>query len=75
MTTKRFESDVISDGTQTLQFSIFPKYRFESDVISDGTQTIPPMMLQPCWFESDVISDGTQTLQRSDAARGSLRVM
>ena len=34
-----FESDVISDGTQTtiLEFSADPA--FESDVISDGTQT------------------------------------
>ena len=34
-----FESDVISDGTQTILFLIYIKMLFESDVISDGTQT------------------------------------
>ena len=34
-----FESDVISDGTQTLFFCNVPQRMFESDVISDGTQT------------------------------------
>ena len=36
---KAFESDVISDGTQTLACGIIAKCEFESDVISDGTQT------------------------------------
>ena len=35
----RFESDVISDGTQTTGFGGASTYGFESDVISDGTQT------------------------------------
>ena len=35
----RFESDVISDGTQTMLFADKEKGPFESDVISDGTQT------------------------------------
>ena len=34
-----FESDVISDGTQTLHLSVKSMNAFESDVISDGTQT------------------------------------
>ena len=34
-----FESDVISDGTQTLMNFQTIAARFESDVISDGTQT------------------------------------
>ena len=34
-----FESDVISDGTQTLGFAISIVLLFESDVISDGAQT------------------------------------
>ena len=34
-----FESDVISDGTQTRVRMTFSPLRFESDVISDGTQT------------------------------------
>ncbi len=34
-----FESDVISDGTQTeMNLSLYGS-QFESDVISDGTQT------------------------------------
>ena len=34
-----FESDVISDGTQTRIREEYDKRKFESDVISDGTQT------------------------------------
>ena len=34
-----FESDVISDGTQTAGYSDRACMQFESDVISDGTQT------------------------------------
>ena len=34
-----FESDVISDGTQTKHLEVKAKHMFESDVISDGTQT------------------------------------
>ena len=34
-----FESDVISDGTQTCAGANKSKGEFESDVISDGTQT------------------------------------
>ena len=56
-----FESDVISDGTQThLQPFRIPTV-FESDVISDGTQTMMLPKLPVLMFESDVISDGTQT--------------
>ena len=34
-----FESDVISDGTQTNMSPLQQDKVFESDVISDGTQT------------------------------------
>ena len=34
-----FESDVISDGTQTSEVEQELANAFESDVISDGTQT------------------------------------
>ena len=34
-----FESDVISDGTQTNGVQLQTTCKFESDVISDGTQT------------------------------------
>ena len=34
-----FESDVISDGTQTMIMWTAIEIAFESDVISDGTQT------------------------------------
>ena len=34
-----FESDVISDGTQTHGRGYARLHAFESDVISDGTQT------------------------------------
>ena len=36
-----FESDVISDGTQTRLLGARSMQAFESDVISDGTQTHP----------------------------------
>ena len=36
----RFESDVISDGTQTEEANGRDYSLFESDVISDGTQTV-----------------------------------
>ena len=39
MKTAEFESDVISDGTQTDYTALSVQRRFESDVISDGTQT------------------------------------
>ena len=57
----RFESDVISDGTQTGPNPIEAAQLFESDVISDGTQTQYASRLVSLLFESDVISDGTQT--------------
>ena len=57
----QFESDVISDGTQTRQYNMDKKYLFESDVISDGTQTQYTSTKNTTLFESDVISDGTQT--------------
>ena len=57
----RFESDVISDGTQTRKAAANQLSRFESDVISDGTQTTGNAAAAGNLFESDVISDGTQT--------------
>ena len=36
----QFESDVISDGTQTTAMVVIDLLLFESDVISDGTQTL-----------------------------------
>ena len=56
-----FESDVISDGTQTKIPKQMYLLMFESDVISDGTQTMDVAEEKPSQFESDVISDGTQT--------------
>ena len=35
-----FESDVTSDGTQTVLSLLLLGLKFESDVTSDGTQTI-----------------------------------
>ena len=58
----RFESDVISDGTQTMVSDAKIIVRFESDVISDGTQTHRRLHSAAAQFESDVISDGTQTI-------------
>ena len=71
----RFESDVISDGTQTVPADEQQSTMFESDVISDGTQTAAWRKPFTSSFESDVISDGTQT--NADIFRTSkgLRVM
>ena len=57
----KFESDVTSDGTQTLYISYTSAYKFESDVTSDGTQTSLHNLANSRQFESDVTSDGTQT--------------
>ena len=68
-TAAMFESDVISDGTQTLHGSEKYYQKFESDVISDGTQTPLRQGRARVWFESDVISDGTQTINGKAAGR------
>ena len=60
----RFESDVISDGTQIAERAEAPLTEFESDVISDGTQIAAWRAALLERFESDVISDGTQILNR-----------
>ena len=65
----QFESDVISDGTQTVIVLRVFGALFESDVISDGTQTIQFSGFRPGMFESDVISDGTQTFSALDSWR------
>ena len=61
ITLSPFESDVISDGTQTQNATDLHECQFESDVISDGTQTCDITTCLVSMFESDVISDGTQT--------------
>ena len=58
----KFESDVISDGTQTFCSSSKSNGWFESDVISDGTQSAALIHGLVTQFESNVISDGTQTI-------------
>ena len=70
-----FESDVISDGTQTRPAVCEGYAEFESDVISDGTQTVTLGVKTVCRFESDVISDGTQTKKAYKNRHLSLRVM
>ena len=70
-----FESDVISDGTQTNIHLQTYQRAFESDVISDGTQTLLCSRLHLLLFESDVISDGTQTVDKCFIEFTGLRVM
>ena len=72
---REFESDVISDGTQTYSSNSGFLPLFESDVISDGTQTAGSCLRHKQLFESDVISDGTQTDVVTDIAFLGLRVM
>ena len=57
-----FESDVISDGNQTVGEAVIGVKVFESDVISDGTQTHKSEKNDNPQFEGDVISDGAQTV-------------
>ena len=57
----RFESSVISYGSQTELLTYNSYYRFESSVISYGSQTHKPSKRYNCWFESSVISYGSQT--------------
>ena len=71
----RFESDVISDGTQTVKKMRMMYHKFESDVISDGTQTGSIKKVAALLFESDVISDGTQTKPFVHFITSCLRVM
>ena len=71
----KFESDVISDGTQTRIEGSLKEAAFESDVISDGTQTGKDEIIKLPWFESDVIFDGTQTNFCCASTASCLRVM
>ena len=74
-TSKPFESDVISDGTQMVSKGETNTVLFESDVISDGTQIGSYQLVTPDGFESDVISDGTQIFFHVVERIFSLRVM
>ena len=64
----KFESDVISDGTQIAMPPVKAPAAFESDVISDGTQIPRGAGSYQLVFESDVISDGTQIFSLSRIA-------
>lgn len=57
----RFESSVISDGSQTRRSAQQVVRPFESSVISDGSQTHQFDNLYGVEFESSVVSDGSQT--------------
>ena len=57
----KFESSVISYGSQTIKTSITRARGFESSVISYGSQTSCVTKAWPLAFESSVISYGSQT--------------
>ena len=57
----RFESSVISYGSQTELLTYNSYYRFESSVISYGSQTRIFCANRTLQFESSVISYGSQT--------------
>ena len=58
----RFESSVISYGSQTGYFAVQEANTFESSVISYGSQTQQLFITNLPKFESSVISYGSQTL-------------
>ena len=57
----RFESSVISYGSQTAHIDTSLPYSFESSVISYGSQTTEQYKDYAVLFESSVISYGSQT--------------
>ena len=57
----RFESSVISYGSQTTSPQAIKMYAFESSVISYGSQTKRAKKVHALTFESSVISYGSQT--------------
>ena len=59
----RFESSVISYGSQTHIFLHMLQALFESSVISYGSQTFNPAVMKAFVFESSVISYGSQTTE------------
>ena len=71
----RFESSVISYGSQTLKYLLNLKHLFESSVISYGSQTNLMLRLMSTVFESSVISYGSQTRGYSLTRLRSLRVV
>ena len=71
----RFESSVISYGSQTDLFEVMEDKRFESSVISYGSQTNLMLRLMSTVFESSVISYGSQTRGYSLTRLRSLRVV
>ena len=71
----RFESSVISYGSQTVPQYTARKNQFESSVISYGSQTDAIFLYRLFLFESSVISYGSQTLRKSVDNRIGLRVV
>ena len=59
----RFESSVISYGSQTIILEVHHNRQFESSVISYGSQTMPNLRSDIVMFESSVISYGSQTFK------------
>ena len=58
----RFESDVVSNRSQTLSIEPLGIIQFESDVVSNRSQTNRWHSCKPHRFESDVVSNRSQTL-------------
>ena len=71
----RFESSVISYGSQTRMLINVNQVVFESSVISYGSQTNLMLRLMSTVFESSVISYGSQTRGYSLTRLRSLRVV
>ena len=57
----RFESSVVSYGSQTIPPSNILSMLFESSVVSYGSQTVQAQKVATQMFESSVVSYGSQT--------------
>lgn len=60
----RFESSVISYGSQTIRGKQPINATFESSVVSYGSQTCFLVDVRPTEFESSVVSYGSQTVTK-----------
>ena len=71
----RFENDVKTYGTETVQFSFMPEIQFENDVKTYGTETNNFNESFIVTFENDVKTYGTETSQQLANILKRLRMM
>ena len=57
-TLKKFESNVVLEGNQTVIVFLSLDVVFESNVVLEGNQTLNPFSSKPIVFESNVVLEG-----------------